>query len=173
MRDDTLAALARMAQAHAHPNQPAALLQAVDRAAATLVGHRLFTVLAYGHGNRNASRIYTSQPQAYPVSGHKTLEASAWSRQVLERGEPYIGRSADDIREVFADHALILSLGCASVLNQPVRWRGRTLGTLNLLHQAGWYHDRHVAIAQLLAQLTLPALMAPAAPTTPPAKETP
>jgi hypothetical protein len=171
MSEDTLAALAGIARAHDLAGQPAALLQAVDRAAAALVGHRLFTVLAYGHGSRDACRIYTSMPGAYPVSGRKAIQESAWSRQVLERGEPYIGRNAQDLREVFPDHALIGSLGCASVLNQPVRWQGVTLGTLNLLHQAGWYHDRHVAIARVLAQLALPALMAPA-PTTP-APETP
>jgi hypothetical protein len=44
----------------------------------------------------------------------------------------------------------------------PVRWRGRTLGSLNLLHEAGWYGEDDVAVCLPFAQLTLPALLAPA-----------
>ena len=75
-------------------------------------------------------------------------------------GEPYIGRNAEDIRDSFFDHELIWSLGCESVLNMPVRWNGRTLGTLNLLHRAEWYSEDDIATVQLFAQLALPAVMA-------------
>ncbi|MEO8715914.1 MAG: GAF domain-containing protein [Acetobacteraceae bacterium] len=81
-------------------------------------------------------------------------------QRVIGRGEPYIGRTREDIEAVFYDHALIASLGCESVLNVPVRWRGETLGTLNLLHRAGWYREEHVPIVRRFAQLALPALMA-------------
>lgn len=160
MPDDTLSSLVGIAHAHAHACQPAASLLAIDKAAAALVGHRLCTVLACDRGTLHARRIHTSMPDAYPVAGCKTLEESAWTRHVLEQGQHFIGNSPQDIREVFSDHALIVSLGCGSVLNQPVRWQGRTLGTLNLLHQPGWYQPGHVAIVQVLAQLALPALMA-------------
>jgi hypothetical protein len=63
---------------------------------------------------------------------------------------------------VFSDHELIVSLGCESVLNMPVRWRGRTLGSLNLLHEAGWYGEDDAVACLPFAQLTLPALLAPA-----------
>ena len=65
----------------------------------------------------------------------------------------------DDLRHVFSDHELIASLGCESVLNMPVRWRGRTLGSLNLLHEAGWYGEDDVAACLPFAQLALPALL--------------
>ncbi len=60
---------------------------------------------------------------------------------------------------MFYDYELIWSLGCESVLNMPVRWRGQTLGTLNLLHKAGHYNEGHVAHVRLLAHLALPALL--------------
>jgi len=60
---------------------------------------------------------------------------------------------------VFFDHELILSLGCASVLNVPVVWDGRTLGTINLLHEAGWYDETDVPVGQLFAVLAIPALV--------------
>ncbi|MBF8288327.1 MAG: histidine kinase, partial [Candidatus Rokubacteria bacterium] len=57
------------------------------------------------------------------------------------------------------DHALILSLGCASVLNLPVVWDGRTLGTINLLHEAGFYDEGDVPVGQIFAALAAPALL--------------
>ena len=58
-------------------------------------------------------------------------------QRVIHGGQPYIGRERHDIEQNFFDHALIVSLGCESILNMPVRWRGQTMGTLNLCHRAG------------------------------------
>jgi hypothetical protein len=40
-----------------------------------------------------------------------------------------------------------------------VVWNGRTLGTINLLHEAGWYEDTDVSVAQAFATLATPALL--------------
>ena len=106
------------------------------RALGAVIGHRLFTVLRYHADSRESERCYTNQPAAYPVGGRKPFNDSAWSRQVFGERRPYIGNTAEDIRTVFFDHALIASLGCDSVLNVPVVHDGRVLGTLNLLHEA-------------------------------------
>jgi hypothetical protein len=87
------------------------------------------------------------------------VTASAWTERLFVERRPYIGRSVEDIRAVFFDHELILSLGCASVLNVPVVWDGRTLGTINLLHEAGWYDEGDVPVAQIFAALAAPALL--------------
>lgn len=152
--------LAAVARAHDDPRQPQASFEAIDRAAAAMIGHRLFTILVHHRAARESERIYSNMPAAYPVQGRKPVTDSPWMQQVMGRGLPYIGRNADDIREVFFDHELILSLGCRSVLNLPLRWRGRTLGTLNLLHDENWYGVHHVEAARLLAQLALPAVLA-------------
>jgi len=81
-------------------------------------------------------------------------------QRVIGAGNPYIGRSRRDIEENFFDHALIVSLGCESILNMPVRWGGRTMGTLNLCHRAGFYGEHHLPRMHLIAQLALPALLA-------------
>jgi GAF domain-containing protein len=161
MTDLILPLLSGVAQAHAQAAQPGATFAAIERAAAATIGHKLFTVLAYHRGARESQRIYTSTPDAYPVGGRKPITDSPWMQQVVQRGEPYIGRDAADLRDVFFDHELILSLGCRSVLNVPVRWRGETVGTLNLLHEEDWYRPEHIVFGQVLAQLALPALMAP------------
>jgi hypothetical protein len=93
------------------------------------------------------------------VGGRKPVPDSAWARRLFVEREPYIGYTADDIREVFFDHVLIASLGCASVLNVPVVHDGRTLGVLNLLHEARWYDEADAPLAQVFAALAAPAFL--------------
>lgn len=151
-----------VALAHADTAQPQATFGAIDKAVAATIGHRLFTILVHHRAARESERVYTNMREAYPVGGRKPITDSPWMQQVMQQGQPYIGRTADDIRDVFFDHALIESLGCRSVLNIPLRWRGETLGTLNLLHQENWYGTQHVETARVFAQLAVPALMAAA-----------
>jgi hypothetical protein len=151
-----------VSSAHDALDQPHALFGAVDRALAATLGHRLFTILAFDPDTGEAGRIYSNQPGAYPTGERKKLPPSRWAAAVLERGEAFIGFTLEDIRGVFADHALIASLGCQSVLNMPIRWRGRTVGSLNLLHEAQWYERNDVDRCRPFAQLVLPALLTPA-----------
>lgn len=148
-----------MIAAHADTDQPGATFRALDAALAETPGHILFTVLVHHPGLKQSERYYSNRPAEYPVGGRKPVTGSVWMQQVIERGEPYIGRTREDIAEVFYDHELIWSMGCESVLNLPVRWRGQTMGTLNLLHRAGFYDEGHIAAVRLLAHLALPALL--------------
>lgn len=151
---------AAVMEAHADPDQPGATFRALDAALAETPGHILFTILVHHPGLRQSERFYTNMPDAYPVGGRKPVTDSAWMQRVIFAGEPYIGRTREDIREVFYDYELIWSLGCESVLNMPVRWAGQTMGTLNLLHRAGHYHEGQLDAVRLLAHLALPGLLA-------------
>ena len=153
--------LCAVAAAQGRADQPDALFAALDEALKSAIGHKLFTILTYDDASGEAARVYSSLPGPYPAGGRKRLAPGPWTEAVLDRGEAYIGRTQDDLRSVFPDHELIASLGCASVLNMPVRWCERTLGSLNLLHEAGWYDEDDVAACLPFAQLTLPALLAP------------
>jgi hypothetical protein len=159
MANDPGSHLDALCAAHESADQPDATFRALDAAMGACIGHILFTVLVHHPGLRQSERRYTNKPVEYPVGGRKPVTDSAWMQQVIGRGEPYIGRTREDISAVFYDHELICSLGCESVLNVPVRWRGETLGTVNLLHRANWYEERHFPIARRLAHLALPALM--------------
>lgn len=145
--------------AHRDQDQPAATFQAIDAALAETPGHLLFTILVHHPGLKQSERFYTNMPQAYPIGGRKPVTDSAWMAQVIVNGQPYIGRTREDIQSAFYDHELIVSLGCESVLNMPVRWAGHTLGTLNLLHRAGHYDETHLKHVRLLGHLALPALL--------------
>jgi hypothetical protein len=145
--------------AQAEPDQPAAVFRALDHALASEPGHILFTVLLHHKAERQNERFYTNMPEAYPIGGRKPITDSPWMRRVIHGGQPYIGRTREDIRESFFDYELIWSLGCESMLNMPVRWAGETLGTLNLSHRAGHYGEAHLPQMKLVAALAVPAFL--------------
>ncbi|MBE1577380.1 GAF domain-containing protein [Amycolatopsis roodepoortensis] len=129
-----------------------------DKTRAT-IGVRLFTVLAWVPERRALRRVYSSHPVEYPVGGEKTVEVAAgWLERCITGQEPYFGPDSAAVREIFADHELIDSLGCGAVINVPVVDDGRTLGVLNLLDAEGNYDDESVATARSLAPLAVPAL---------------
>ena len=158
-RVDPLRHLEAVARAMREPEQPETGFRALDLGMAAVIGHKLFTVLLHHLRAQESERRYTNQPAAYPVGGRKPVSPTPWTERLFVERRPYIGKTAEDIRSVFFDHELILSLGCASVLNVPVVWDGRTLGTINLLHEAGWYDETDVPVGQLFAALAIPALV--------------
>jgi hypothetical protein len=151
--------LAAVAAAAAAPGQPGAFFTALEAAMGATVGHRLFTILVADAAAGHSQRIHTNMPETYPVGGQKPITPTPWFARVLGEGECYVGRSYEDIRDVFFDHELIRSLGCESVLNVPVRWDGRSLGTLNLLHRAGYYREDMIPLARTFAALAVPGLL--------------
>jgi len=137
-----------------------ALFQAMDAGLARSPGHLLLTVLVYHREFGESQRAYSSRPLEYPVGGRKTLGQAPRMRHVLASGEPFIGRSRQDIVDNYADHATLLAMGCGSIVNMPVRWGGEVLGTVNLLHAQGRYAEADLPRIAAWAQLSAPAFLA-------------
>jgi hypothetical protein len=152
-------ALASVVAAQSVAGQPEALFAALDKAMGATIGHKLFTILVIHPGAQQSQRYYSNMPDSYPVGGRKPINPTHWFAKVLGEGVPYIGYNYADISDVFFDHELIRSLGCESVLNVPVRWNGASIGTINLLHERGWYNGSDVALGQHFAALATPGLL--------------
>ena len=151
MTDLALALATALARAD---NQPQASCAALCALAQELVGARLFTLSVIDAPAGLARRLYSNMPLAYPVSGTKPMQDDDWSRQVIGAQKIFVANRIEDIALVFPDHPLILSLGCAAVINVPVVVAGRVVGTVNCLDVAGHYTPTRVAAA---AALRLPA----------------
>lgn len=127
----------------------------LDQALQKTFGHKLFTVLAYAADKDLMMRLYSNQPAINPIGGAKTVTDSFWTRHVLREGKIYVGSTRDDIKSVFSEYEKLWSIGCESVLNIPVRSDGVTVGTLNLLDEAGWYDSSDRSVALLFAQMAV------------------
>ncbi len=152
-----LADVADLAHTIAEANSPDRIFAAVADAAHRYIGYKLFTIMAFHAKTMQVRRLYSSNPDAYPLGGGKGKRDTQWGRHVLEQGRPFIGRTADDIRVNFNDHEVIFGLGLESVLNVPVRLYARTIGTMNLLHNAEFYDTSDLGWGSFLAaQLVAP-----------------
>lgn len=136
------------------------LLRALNEGLARAPGHRLLTVLVYFTDRSEAQRAYSSRPVECPVGGRKTLAHAPRMQQVLASGQPYIGHTRQDIIDNFPDHPKLLAMGCESIVNMPVRWGSRVLGTVNLMHGEGHYGETDLPRIEAWAQLVVPAFLA-------------
>ena len=144
-----------------HQGAPAeSFWKELDRGLQDAFGHKLFTVLAYDAGSRLLGRVYSTQQEINPVGGRKRVTQSAWTHQVLERGQVFRGSTREDIKAVFSDYEALWSIGCESVLNIPIRRQGTVIGSLNLLDSAGHYNEARIELAYMFAQLSITPLEA-------------
>jgi hypothetical protein len=141
------------------PDQPLRICRALDKMSGEVIGHRLFTVMRFHGAQSEVERIYSNMPSPYPAGGRKKKKDTAWAARVLGEMKVFRGAGADDIRSAFDDHATILGLGLGSVLNIPVVFGGRCLGTMNLLHQTGWYRAEDERTGLSLAAFLIPVLL--------------
>jgi hypothetical protein len=152
--------LAAVAAAMSGPGGVGAVFAALEQATGAAIGHRLFTIMRHDPVVGRNRRVHTSDPAAYPVSGFKPVNPDhPWTRHVLLEGRPWIGRDAADIAWAYPDHEKIAAMGLGSAMNLPVRWGGRTLGAVNLLHAPGHYAEADAATGMIFAALAVPALL--------------
>lgn len=134
-------------------------LSTVEDKVRSAIGFRLFTVLAWLPRRGVLRRVHSSHPEQYPVGGEKRAEvAGTWLARCVVEQSPYFGPDPAAVREIFADHRLIESLGCGSIINVPVVSGGTTLGVLNILDAQGHYDESSIAGALELAPLAVSAL---------------
>jgi GAF domain-containing protein len=131
-------------------DQPVAAFDALRALSEATVGVKLFTVMTFDPKTRMAQRIYSNMPDAYPVSGTKPANPTDWSRLVLEEKKTFVANDIAGIAKVFDDYELIRSLGCESVMNVPIIVAGEVIGTINCLHEAGFYTPEKIKAAEAL-----------------------
>ncbi len=133
---------------------------AVEALAHPVLKQTLCTVNRFERDTMQLQRLYSSNPTAYPPGGRKDKRGSAWGEHVLLQKLMYVGEGVAAIRESFDDHATIERLGLQSVINVPVVFEDRCLGTLNLLMTAPVVTAAQREFAQWLGVLLLPVFLA-------------
>lgn len=125
------------------------------------VGVILFTVLAFTRGGTRMERIYSSHPDEYPVGGWKDVATEVspeWIAISRDSASTFLAATAGEVASIFADSALIASLGVGSILNVPLRRAdGSNWGTVNLCGAEGTYTPERIARAERLIAQHAPA----------------
>ena len=126
----------------------------LERQLSEVIGFRLFNVLQVDLPE--VVRLYSSNREAYQVTGRKLMGPTPWGAHVIIEGQPWLGHTAADLKWAFPDYALIASLGCGSCLSIPVRENDQTLGTLNILDAEGRYAQDDLIRASAYATSAIP-----------------
>ncbi|WP_427308193.1 GAF domain-containing protein [Cupriavidus sp. H39] len=132
---------------------PAAAFAAIGAATLQAMGPGLLTINAWHAGPAQIERLWSSDPSAYPVGGRKSKGDSAWRRQLLERGEVFVGEGDAALAAVFDDVQQIRALGCTAVVNVPLCHQGRVIGTFNYLADRTAWSAAELAALRMLAAL--------------------
>jgi len=153
--DEIFAALAAFERSLATMSKGDDAWQALRVLAETLVGVKLFTVMTIDWTNERAGRVFTSHPEAYPVSGTKPLRYdNPWFDIVHRQRQTYVANTITEMEPHFPDHETIAALGCGSIVNLPIELAGAMVGTVNLLHEEHYFTPARVALTK---HLVLPA----------------
>lgn len=137
---------------------PLATFDAVGDATMQLLGPGLLTINAWHADAAQIERLWSSDPAAYPVGGRKSKGDSPWRRQLLERGEVFVGEGDEALAAVFDDIETIRSLGCTAVVNVPLCRAGRVIGTFNYLADRSVWGGSELAALRVLASLAAQAV---------------
>lgn len=153
--DVTNAAIAQFDAAIAMAKGADAAFGALQALTQATVGARLFTFMTVDMEAEVARRAYTSDPVNYPASGTKPIRYDSWFDTVHKERRYFVANTLDDISKVFPDYKLIGSLGCGSVVNMPVILGDVLVGTVNMLHEEGYYTPQRVELVRNV--LSVPA----------------
>src|SRR3954451_16836580 len=138
---------------------PAALFKAIEAVAVRRADAGLVTVMRHDAVAASVERLYSSNPQAYPVGGRKVKRDTAWGRKVLTEHRVVISAGDAGLRESFDDHATIIGLGLHSCVNVPLVSQGRCLGTLNVCAARAQWSDDEVALVRALGLAALAGIL--------------
>ncbi|MBS3849018.1 GAF domain-containing protein [Devosia sp. BSSL-BM10] len=155
---DFSAAIATFDAAISEAKGAEAAFKALQTLTEATVGTKLFTFMTVDMTAELARRAYTSDPTNYPGSGTKPIRYDSWFDIVHKQRQYFVANTIADIAKVFPDYELIDSLGCQSVVNMPVVIGGELIGTVNMLHEDGYYTPERVQLIRDV--LAVPAKLA-------------
>lgn len=135
-------------------------LDVLEAASAGRFNHILFTALRFDYRAGVMTRLYSNRQDVSPVGGTKPIPTGLWADCVIAERSCYIGYTKEDLKEVFFDHEALWAIGCESVMNIPVVWGGRTVGSFNLLGGPSQYGDQDAAEMSTFGQLAAPVFIA-------------
>ncbi|MBU65973.1 MAG: GAF domain-containing protein [Cupriavidus sp.] len=137
---------------------PRVAMDAIGQATLDIVGPGLLTINAWHARTGEIERLWSSDPAAYPVGGKKRKGDTSWTRQLLVRGEVFVGEGDDALAAVFDDIATIRALRLNGVVNVPLCHGGKVIGTFNYLADVDAWTANEITALRMLGQFAVGAV---------------
>ncbi|WP_085026433.1 hypothetical protein [Ensifer aridi] len=147
----------RLSRAEDH----AAAFIALEAVTSERFGHILFTALRFDYDDGVMTRLYSNRIDVTPVGGTKPIPTGPWADRIISQRSCYVGRRKEDLKEVFFDYEPLWAIGCESVMNVPVVWANRTIGSINILGGPSQYDEITASEMMIFAQMSTPLFCCP------------
>ena len=138
---------------------PTALFRAIEDVATRRVDAGLVAMMRHDAFASTVERLYSSNPQVYPVGGKKTKRDTAWGRKVLTEHRVLVSAGDEGLRQSFDDHATIIGLGLHSCVNVPLVGEGKCVGTMNISRAQAEWNDDEIALVRALGLVALAGVL--------------
>lgn len=148
-----------LARIISHPNAEDNLYARLEQEVQQEVGAKLVTLMWLDFATGRARRIYTNRPDLYPTDDSKPISQNPWHEHVIVNQNTFVANSLDEMDEQFADKEFFSAHGCSSVLNMPIIIDGRTVGSLNLLHEDNHFTPERIKRTQKLVLTAMLCIM--------------
>jgi GAF domain-containing protein len=139
---------------------PNTLFEAIADVATRSVNAGLVTVMRHDAAASTVERLYSSNPQAYPVGAKKAKRDTAWGREVLTEHRLLVSAGDAALAKSFDDHATIIGLGLHSCVNVPLVSESKCVGTLNVCAVRSDWTDDEVSFVRALGLAALAGVLA-------------
>ena len=132
----------------------------LDHAIKKIIGHKLFTLMVNDKKVKYVERVYSNNRKIYPLLGTKPIPKNNWTKRVYIQKKEFLAKDFNEIKKLFFDYEIIESLGCGSIINVPVIYNKKILGTLNILHKEKFYNKNSIKKILPYTQLLAPYYLA-------------
>jgi len=128
----------------------------IDKIIKSSIGHKLITFTVIDDKLKFCERIYSNNNKIYPILGQKKMPKNIWSDKVLKNKKHFLCKSKKDIKKIFYDYETIFALGCGSIINLLVLFKGKPIGTINILHEENHYKVKDLDKIDFLTTYLIP-----------------
>lgn len=118
---------------------PSELFDVLNDLFLSLPGVRTVTWLAARPEKAITERVGTSDAHHFPVGGFDPIDEAAWSRRIYADRLPIVANDVEEMSFYIPETADLVKLGYGSIVCAPIIVGGKSLGTVNLLGEAGLF----------------------------------
>ena len=128
----------------------------IDKIIKSLIGHKLITFTVIDNKLNFCERIYSNNNKVYPILGQKKMPKNIWSEKVIKNKKHFLCKNKDQIKKIYFDYETIFSLGCGCIINLLVLFKGKPIGTINILHKENYYNSMDLKKIDFLTHYLIP-----------------
>ncbi|MCF4098870.1 GAF domain-containing protein [Maritalea mediterranea] len=148
-----------LARILAQPDAETKMFELLEQDVQSKISAKLVTLMWLDYPAGRARRIYTNRPDLYPTKDSKPISTNPWYEHVIVGQNTFVANTLDEMDEQFTDKDFFAAHGCASVLNMPVVINGKTVGSLNLLHEENHFTPARVERTKELVLTAMVCIM--------------